>query len=81
MNLYSWIGISLQHRYKLYDQIRVCGFSSVYLARGEQSEKIVAVAARKERKISTGVESQEPGKWDKRSATNGTVSSAVDKGI
>jgi len=38
----------------------------------------VAFKARKERKISTEVESQEPGKWDKLSATNGTFSSAID---
>ena len=43
MNLRSLIGIRLQQRYKIYDQIGAGGFSSVYLARDERSNKVVAV--------------------------------------
>ncbi|MEI6310389.1 MAG: serine/threonine-protein kinase [bacterium] len=41
--LRSLIGILLQQRYKICDQIGAGGFSSVYLARDEQSNKVVAV--------------------------------------
>ncbi|MEI6308381.1 MAG: protein kinase, partial [bacterium] len=43
MNPHSLIGIRLHQRYKIYDRIGAGGFSSVYLARDKQSNKVVAV--------------------------------------